>query len=265
MKTKPVIMGILNTTPDSFSDGGSYVTIEQALAQVEKMINSGAKIIDVGGESTRPGAEYVDATTEIKRVVPIIKAIKAQYQIDVSVDTYKSEVAIAALEAGADIVNDVWGNKYDGKMLDVICQYRVPYIWMHNQKEAVYGNLFNDIKHQFMDIYRQLAERNYPLEHLYFDPGVGFAKNGAQNLEIMSNLAEFTDLPAKILLGTSRKSVYNYTLGIKVAQERDFVTAYTTFDAVLNGIDIIRVHNVELNQTALELAWQMMGAKHDRN
>ncbi len=255
------IMGILNVTPDSFSDGGQYTEIEHALKQVEKMIEQGASIIDVGGESTRPGAEFVEIEEEINRVVPIIKAIKAKYSIKISVDTYKSEVAEAAILAGADIVNDVWGNKYDGKMLDVVAKYHVPYIWMHNNHTNEYKDLLAEIAEDFNQVKSQLKKLNYQVENLIFDPGIGFAKTQADNLKVLANLEYFKELNSPMLLGTSRKSVFNYTLGIEKAIDRDIPTAHTTFIAVLAGYEYIRVHNVRENYQALVLAEKILMEK----
>lgn len=262
---KPIIMGILNVTPDSFSDGGKYSNIEQALKQVGKMINEGAKIIDIGGESTRPGADFIDADEEIKRVIPIIKAVKAKYDVLISIDTYKSQVAKAAIEAGADMVNDVWGNQYDQKMLDVVCQYQVPYIWMHNQKDKSYVNVVDDILIAFEKIYQELEQSNYDMNNLYLDPGVGFAKNPVDNLKVISEINKFKYRGVKTLLGTSRKSIYKHLLDIDNPVERDMATANTSFYATLNGVSIIRVHNVKINQEAVDLAWQIMGATDERN
>ncbi len=263
MMNKPQIMGILNTTPDSFSDGGAYINVKDALIQVKRMIDEGAKIIDVGGESTRPGASFVTAETECERIIPIIKAIKENFDILVSVDTYKSDVAQKAIDAGADIINDIWGNKYDGKMIDVICKNNVPYIWMHNKNDTDYLNIINEIKEDYKQFYNELTKRNYNLENLYFDPGIGFGKTPEQNLYILANLQKFMDIPTKKLLGTSRKSVYKYALNIEEAQDRDFATALTSFDAVQYGFDIIRVHNVKINFDAIEFAWAMQGAKNE--
>ena len=142
---KACIMGVLNVTPDSFSDGGSYTSVEKALEQADKMITEGAKIIDVGGESTRPGYTFVEAADEINRVVPVIKALKEKFDVLVSIDTYKTETARAALEAGADILNDVWAGLYDGEMLALAAEKNVPIILMHNQKEEKYDNITKEV------------------------------------------------------------------------------------------------------------------------
>ncbi len=261
----PIVMGILNATPDSFSDGGNYCQLDSAVKQAQALLNQGAKIIDIGGESTRPGADFVSADEELKRIIPVIKAIKLEFNVLISVDTYKSIVAEQAIIAGADIINDVWGNRYDGKMIDVICKYNVPYIWMHNQDNSDYINIISDIKNDFINFYRLLESRNYSMHKLYFDPGIGFGKTPEQNLYLLANLDQFTDLDCKKLLGTSRKSVYKYALNIENTTDRDFPTALTSFDAVRHNFDIIRVHNVKLNHDAVNFAWALKGVNDECN
>ena len=212
---KACIMGILNVTPDSFSDGGDFDTVEDALAQVERMIAQGAAIIDVGGESTRPGAEFVTEEEEIARIVPVIQAIKAKYDVLISIDTYKTATARAALEAGADILNDVWAGLYDGQMLALAAEKNVPIILMHNQK----------------------------------DPGFGFAKNVQHNIDLLKGLDKVVALGYPVLFGISRKRVVDYLLGGNTqAKDRDQGTAALSGYAVTKGCQIVRVHNVDANR-----------------
>ncbi|HES7585283.1 TPA: dihydropteroate synthase, partial [Streptococcus pyogenes] len=174
------IMGILNVTPDSFSDGGSYTTVQKALDHVEQMIADGAKIIDVGGESTRPGCQFVSATDEIDRVVPVIKAIKENYDILISIDTYKTETARAALEAGADILNDVWAGLYDGQMFALAAEYDAPIILMHNQDEEVYQEVTQDVCDFLGNRAQAALDAGVPKNNIWVDPGFGFAKSVQQ-------------------------------------------------------------------------------------
>lgn len=174
---KAAIMGILNVTPDSFSDGGQYETIDQALKQVEAMLAAGAAIIDIGGESTRPGAAFVSAEDEIKRIVPIVEAISEKFNCLISIDTYKTETARVALAAGAHILNDVWSGLYDGQMFQLAAETGAPIILMHNQCEEVYGNVTEDVC-QFLLERADLAQKTgVKKENIWLDPGFGFAKN----------------------------------------------------------------------------------------
>lgn len=261
---EPMIMGILNTTPDSFSDGGEYIDEISALNQVKKMINEGAKIIDVGGESTRAGADFVSVETEIMRVIPVIKAIKANFDVLVSIDTYKSEVAQAAVDAGADIINDVWGNKYDQQMLDVVVKNDVYYIWMFNQENNKYENdLIETMKMEFLLVKSHLVEAGYDIEKLIFDPGIGFAKDINQNLITLNRLAEFKTMDSPILLGTSRKSMFKPILNLEDPKTRNIATAATTAIGVSMGATIFRVHDVKDNYQAMVVASKIMRGKDD--
>ena len=177
LDAKACIMGVLNVTPDSFSDGGSYITVEKALKQAEQMIAAGAQVIDVGGESTRPGASFVDAEEEIHRVVPVIKALKERFDVLVSIDTYKTQTARAALEAGADILNDVWAGLYDGDMLALTAEKKVPIMLMHNQKEESYQDITQDVCDFLSQRAQAALEAGVPAECIWLDPGFGFAKH----------------------------------------------------------------------------------------
>ena len=238
---KACIMGILNVTPDSFSDGGDFDTVEDALAQVERMIAQGAAIIDVGGESTRPGAEFVTEEEVIARIVPVIQAIKAKYDVLISIDTYKTATARAALEAGADILNDVWAGLYDGQMLALAAEKNVPIILMHNQKEEVCT---------FLSQRAQAAlEAGVVKDNIWIDPGFGFAKNVQHNIDLLKGLDKVVALGYPVLFGISRKRVVDYLLGGNTqAKDRDQGTAALSGYAVSKGCQIVRVHNVDANR-----------------
>ena len=240
---KACIMGILNVTPDSFSDGGDFVTIEDALAQAERMIAQGASIIDVGGESTRPGAEFVTEEEEIARIVPIIQAIKAKYDVLISIDTYKTATARAALEAGADILNDVWAGLYDGQILALAAEKNVPIILMHNQKEEKYSDVTENVCTFLSQRTQAALEAGVAKENIWIDPGFGFAKNVQHNIDLLRGLDKVVGL------GYSRKRVVDYLLGGNIpAKDRDQGTAALSAYAVGKGCQIVRVHNVEVNR-----------------
>ncbi|MCH5264354.1 MAG: dihydropteroate synthase [Lachnospiraceae bacterium] len=246
------IMGILNVTPDSFSDGGSYEGIEQALHQTEKMLEAGADIIDVGGESTRPGHVPVSAEEEIRRVVPVIRGIKKKFDVPVSVDTYKSVVARQALEAGADLLNDIWGFRRDEKMAELAAEYDVAVCLMHNREQAEYTDFIAEV---IADLQQSLAvARRYGVkeEKILLDPGVGFGKTYEQNLLVMKNLEKLTALGYPVLLGTSRKSVIGLTLDLPVT-EREEGTIATSVLGAMKGCGYVRVHDVEKNARALKM------------
>lgn len=252
------IMGILNVTPDSFSDGGSYTTIDTALKQVEEMIAQGAEIIDVGGESTRPGADFVSAQDEIARVVPIIKAIKEKYSVLVSIDTYKTETARAALQAGADILNDVWSGLYDGQMFALAAEYDVPIILMHNQTEEIYKKVTDDVCHFLLERAHEAEKAGVHRENIWLDPGFGFAKTIEHNLDLLKGLEQVTALGYPVLFGISRKRVVDYLLGghTKVT-ERDQATAALSAFAIQKGCQVVRVHNVAVNRDIVKVASQL--------
>ncbi|VTS14124.1 dihydropteroate synthase [Streptococcus pseudoporcinus] len=253
------IMGILNVTPDSFSDGGSYTNIEEALAQVELMINQGATIIDVGGESTRPGYDFVPAQEEIARVVPIIKAIKKSFNILVSIDTYKTQTAEAALEAGADILNDVWAGLYDGKMFALAAKWQVPIILMHNQKEEVYEDVVSDVCAFLTERADHALQAGVPKNNIWIDPGFGFAKNVEQNIDLLKGLDKVCQLGYPVLFGISRKRVVDTLLGGNTkALERDKGTAALSAYAITKGCQIVRVHNIIENKDIITVLEKLM-------
>lgn len=256
---KACIMGVLNVTPDSFSDGGSYISVEKALEQAEKMIAEGAKIIDVGGESTRPGYTFVEAADEINRVVAVIKALKEKFDVLVSIDTYKTETARAALEAGADILNDVWAGLYDGEMLALAAEKNVPIILMHNQKEEKYDNITKEVCDFLAERAQAALDAGIAKENIWIDPGFGFAKNEAQNIELLQGLDAVCQLGYPVLFGISRKRTVDYLLGGGTAAlERDMGTAALSAWAIAKGCQIVRVHNVDLNRDIVKVISQLV-------
>lgn len=256
---KACIMGVLNVTPDSFSDGGSYTSVEKALEQAKKMIAEGAKIIDVGGESTRPGYTFVEATDEINRVVPVIKALKEKFDVLVSIDTYKTETARAALEAGADILNDVWAGLYDGEMLALAAEKNVPIILMHNQREEKYDNITKEVCDFLAERAQAALDAGIAKENIWIDPGFGFAKNEAQNIELLQGLDAVCQLGYPVLFGISRKRTVDYLLGGGTAAlERDMGTAALSAWAIAKGCQIVRVHNVDLNRDIVKVISQLV-------
>ncbi|HEL2402261.1 TPA: dihydropteroate synthase [Streptococcus suis] len=263
--TKQVtIMGILNVTPDSFSDGGNYNEVEAALVQVEKLLADGATVIDVGGESTRPGATFVSEEDEIARVVPIIRAIKERFNCLVSIDTYKTGTARAALEAGADILNDVWAGLYDGEMLALAAEYKVPIILMHNQKEESYVDVVGEVKNFLAERAQAALDAGVTADKIWLDPGFGFSKNVQHNLDLLQGLEQITGLGYPVLFGISRKRVVDYLLGgNSLPTDRDQATAALSAWAVQKGCKMVRVHNVAANRDIVKVWAQLTsGGQH---
>jgi len=242
------IMGILNITPDSFSDGGDFTLLENSLAHASNMIDQGADIIDVGGESTRPGAEIVPDQVEIDRVVPFIKEYSSRFSIPLSLDTSKSTVALAGLKAGANIINDVWGFQKDPKLANVTADFNVPVILMHNQVGTEYsGDIINAIK-QFFDKSLKIAINAGINEDLIIlDPGIGFGKTQFHNREVLARLGELNSLGFPILLGTSRKSIIGTILDLPPKDRLEGTLATSTM-GIISGADILRVHDVLENR-----------------
>lgn len=252
------VCGILNVTPDSFSDGGSFVCKDKALRHVESMIKDGADIIDVGGESTRPGYVQVSTEEEIERVCHVIEAIKNNFDIPVSVDTYKSQVFFYAHISGADMLNDIWGLKYDKDMAQVLKDSGASVCLMHNKREPVYkGNT----KEEFIkNVYDELKEsvqlaKKAGIEdnRICIDPGVGFAKTYEMNLWVLDSLREFKKMGYPVYLGASRKSVIGKTLDTEV-NDRLYGTIATTVMGVAQGVSFIRVHDIKENVQAIKMA-----------
>jgi len=247
------VMGILNVTPDSFSDGGSYPELSDALYRVEQMMKEGAELIDVGGESTRPG--YILQITdeeEIARTCPVIEAIKKNFDVPVSLDTYKSEVAKAGVQAGMDLFNDIWGLQYDPKMAKIIAQSGLPCVLMHNRKEKMGDEIkaTPELEAMFREDFGRILtiaeEAGIDREKIILDPGVGFAKSYEQNLWVINHLPFFQEMGYPVLLGTSRKSVVGLTLDLPVNERVEGTLATTAF-AVECGCCMVRVHDVREN------------------
>lgn len=239
------VMGILNVTPDSFSDGGKYNSVELAVEQAKKMVADGAKIIDIGGESTRPGYTRITDEEEIARVVPVIKAISSEnLGVVLSIDTYKSAVARAAIEAGAHMINDIWGAKADAKMAFVAAELNVPIILMHNREEAKYSDYFAEFMEDIRTSISIAKRAGIKDEHIILDPGIGFAKNMAQSIETMQRLDELVALGYPVLLATSRKRMIGTVLNLPV-DERVEGTAATCAFGVMKGCHMMRVHDVK--------------------
>jgi len=253
------MMGILNVTPDSFSDGGCYAEMDRALFHAEELIKAGADILDIGGESTRPNHIKISSEEEIQRVCPIIEAVKNRMDIPISLDTYKSDVARAGIQAGADMLNDIWGLKWDGTMAQVIAEGKVACCLMHNRKEAVYQNYIEDVLSDLQESVQLALQAGIDRDSICIDPGIGFAKDLNQNLELMNQLERLQELGYPVLLGTSRKSMIGLTLELPV-NEREEGTIATTVFGVMKGCSIIRVHDVEKNLRAVKMTLAMLRA-----
>ena len=239
------VMGIVNATPDSFSGDGLARDVEAAVEQGLRFQAEGADIIDVGGESTRPGSTPVDADEEMRRILPVIRGLASRLDIPVSVDTYKSEVARAALDAGASIINDVWGLKHDPAMASLAARERVPVILMHNQAGTDYVDLVPDVMNALISSLNLALEAGVAVENVILDPGMGFGKTAEHNLEILRRLAEFKALGRPLLVGMSRKRTIGYVLDAP-ADDRVEGTAATVALSIANGADIVRVHDVKV-------------------
>ncbi|WP_347552817.1 dihydropteroate synthase [Pseudalkalibacillus hwajinpoensis] len=240
---KTWVMGIVNATPDSFSDGGKYNTSEQAAAHALQLVSEGADLVDIGGESTRPGAVPVSLNEELERVIPVIKAIRKAVDVPISIDTYKAEVANQAILAGADIINDVWGAKADPEMGMVAAEHAVPIILMHNRYDTDYGDIMSDVKRDIEESISIVRQAGVLDRNIILDPGIGFAKTYEQNLEVMRRLDEFAALGYPVLLGTSRKSIVAKTLNAP-PHERMEGTGATVCLGIERGCQIVRVHDV---------------------
>ncbi len=241
---KTLIMGILNVTPDSFSDGGKYSHLENAVAHAKKMIEDGADILDIGGESTRPGYERVSDEEEISRVVPAINAIAKELQIPISIDTYKSKVAKSAVDAGAVIINDIWGAKADPEIADVAAETGVPIILMHNRNDRNYNNFIRDVLNDLYESITIAKKAGVSDEQIILDPGIGFAKDLKENLEMMRHLDTLASLGYPVLLGTSKKSMIGGVLDLPVT-ERTEGTGATVCYGIQQGCQIVRIHDVK--------------------
>ena len=259
VKNKTYIMGILNVTPDSFSDGGKWNQREAALSHAWEMAEEGADIIDIGGESTRPGHQQITEEEEIARIVPVIEAVKRELDLPVSIDTYKAKVAEAALNAGADLVNDIWGLKYDSRMAELIARSGAACCLMHNKERAQYQDFFLDMLREMQECVELAKAAGIPDDKIILDPGVGFGKTREMNLETLCHLERFHELGYPMLLGASRKSVIGLTLDLP-ADERLEGTLVTTVFAVLKKYAFVRVHDVKENLRAVRMAEAILAA-----
>ena len=251
-------MGILNVTPDSFSDGGRWKEMDRALFHVEEMLEEGMDILDIGGESTRPGYTLLPDEEEISRVVPVIEAVKARFDVPISLDTYKSKVAEAGIMAGADMINDIWGLKYDDKMAGIIGGSNVACCLMHNRKKPEYKNYIKDVKDDLRQSVELALAAGIVGDRIMIDPGVGFAKSYEQNLEIIGKLEELKCLKLPILLGCSRKSVIGLTLDLPADQRLEGTLA-TTVMGVMKGCSFVRVHDIKENVRAIRMTERILG------
>ncbi|MFJ5763381.1 dihydropteroate synthase [Neobacillus sp. NPDC093182] len=237
-------MGILNATPDSFSDGGKYNNLEQAVEHAREMVENGADIIDIGGESTRPGYTVISEDEEIERVVPVIEAISKHVSVPISIDTYKAKVAQRAIEAGAHIINDIWGAKADDKMAAVAAEYNVPIILMHNRHDRNYSLFIRDVVNDLYESINIVKQAGVRDDQIILDPGIGFAKDLNENILMMQNLDTLTALGYPVLLGTSKKSMIGQALNLPV-EERMEGTGATVCFGIQKGCQIIRIHDVK--------------------
>lgn len=246
------IMGILNVTPDSFSDGGRFNSVETAALRAREMVAEGADIIDVGGESTRPGHTRISDEEEIARVVPVIERIKAELDVPVSVDTYKSAVAGAAVKAGADLINDIWGFRYDEGLARLTAEAGLPCVLMDNRTEPVTGDIMEAMKATLTESIEIARRAGVADENIILDPGIGFGKTYEQNLMAISRLDELCGLGFPVLLAASRKSVIGNTLNLP-AGERVEGTVATSVIGVMKGAAFVRVHDVKENLRAVKM------------
>lgn len=246
-------MGILNVTTDSFSDGGKFIERNAAIEHAHMMVENGAHIIDIGGESTRPGSEMVEVKEELKRTIPIIEALSDKISVPISIDTYKADVAKEALSAGACIINDIYGLRFDNsKMADVAASFDAPVIIMHMkgtpetmQKNVSYINLYSEVTSFFKESISIALEQGVKEENIIIDPGIGFGKSFAHNLQLIKNLHKFKVLNKPILVGPSRKAFIGELLGGIPSGKRLMGTASAVTACVLNGANIVRVHDVK--------------------
>ena len=259
---KTSIMGVINLTPDSFSDGGDLNTSKKVLDQVNYFLNNGVDIIDLGAQSTRPGAEEVGSSEEIKRLIPYLKLIKSEYpEILISIDTFNSEVAHEALLNGANWINDVTGGRRDKKILDVVSQFNCPFVITHSRgnsqnmnKLSKYENVLNDVKCSLETLVKNALKKNISKKNIILDPGIGFSKDKNQNLEILRNLDIFKKFNLPILIGASRKRFIGEILDEANPKERDIGTLAISCICSQFKVDIVRVHNVRMNYQILKVA-----------
>ncbi len=264
-----LVMGIVNVTPDSFSDGGKFFSPAKAVAHALELVAQGAEILDIGGESTRPGAEPVSEAEELRRVIPVIEKLAAKLKIPLSIDTMKPAVARAALEAGASIVNDVAANRKDDTMWKVVAEFRAGYVCMHAQgrprtmqKNPAYMNVVREVGEFFRERLEKLNACGVSSDQVVFDPGIGFGKTLEHNLQLLANLRRFTKLKRPLLLGVSRKSFIGKLLGATLNERLPASLACATL-AVADGVQIIRAHDVAETVQAVRLAEALLARKRN--
>ncbi|WP_045056216.1 dihydropteroate synthase [Aliterella atlantica] len=250
--SRTYLMGVLNVTPDSFSDGGEFNTPGTALAQAQQLVSAGADIIDIGGQSTRPGAVQISQTEELDRILSVLELLRSHIAVPISVDTTRAAVAKAAISAGADIVNDISGGTFDAAMLPTVAEVNVPIVLMHTrgtpqtmQQMTDYQNLLLEISEFLDNQIKQAIACGISKDKIIIDPGIGFAKNYAQNLEILRNISTFSPLNCPILVGASRKSFIGRILNQPDPKARVWGTAAACTSAIAAGADILRVHDVK--------------------
>jgi len=257
----PYIMGILNVTPDSFSDGGEFFLKENAIKHGLSLIENGANILDIGGESTRPFSHPVSKEEEVKRVIPVIKGIKDGIKNSIiSIDTYKASVAIQALDAGADIINDISGLGFDPEMPEVAASYNVPVIIMHikgtpqnMQVEPFYHDIWEELISYFQKRIDFILKKGVKKDKIILDPGIGFGKRPEDNIQIIKGLNRLKNLGFPVLIGNSRKSFIGKISGIESSKDRDVVSLIADIISIINGADVIRTHNVKNTRDALKI------------
>ena len=256
LKDRTLIMGILNGTPDSFSDGGRYNTSDTAVAHAKLMIEQGADILDVGVESTRPGHTQISVAEELERMKEVLLPVLECSTVPVSVDTYRAETADFALSQGAHILNDIWGLKYDKDMAAVAAKYDVPVIIMHNQNSTDYDDIIDDMKAFFFSSVDLALKEGVKPQNIWLDPGIGigFGKDYAQNVEVIQRLGEITVYEYPVLLAPSRKGFIGTILNDIPADQRDEGTVATCITGMIQGVDMVRVHNVEMHKRAITVA-----------
>lgn len=268
--TKPLIMGVLNVTPDSFSDGGKYTQIESAIEQVKSMVDEGVDIIDIGGESTRPGSKPVAADKQISRVIPVIQAIRTSFPKDlqISIDTTLSDVAKTALDAGANIINDISGGQHDKKILTLASAYEIPIILMHMQgtpqsmqESPTYTDVITEVCEFLKNCIKSALAAGIKIDNIMLDPGIGFGKRREDNINLLAHLDQIVALGYPVVLGTSRKRFMGSLCDITEPTELVTATAVTTALGVMSGVPIFRVHDVKENRQAADIAWAIKQAK----
>lgn len=267
--SRPIIMGILNVTPDSFSDGGQYQNVDAAIKHALQMVQEGVDIIDVGGESTRPGSQRIKSDEQIKRALPVIQTLKNEIpeKVLISIDTTLAEVACDALDAGASIINDISAGRDDPEIMKLAAKKQCPYILMHMQGEPgnmqnnpVYGDVVEEIRSFLIERAQVATNAGIKKENIIIDPGIGFGKTKEHNLELMVNLRRFVDTGYPVLLGTSRKRFMGSICASATADQLIGATCATTAIGVFAGVKIFRVHDVRENRQAADVAWTILNS-----